>query len=120
MKNPMMLFVYGIISKWYITVMVAALVVTYWVFMGLKGAGIIDEAERTVTKALNETKSVAQNCVPKILNFSDFWECLDNPPEYRPSEDEKKLQKTLENILPDIGNSNSDDSSHPYDPEPEE
>lgn len=111
-KNPMMIFIYGILSKWYITVMVAAIVVTFWVFKGLSEAGIIDEAEKTVTTALDETKSVAKHCVPKILNFAEFWRCLDNPPKYVPSKEEKQLKETLEKILPDLSN-----SEDPYAPE---
>lgn len=114
MKNPMMLFVYGIISKWYITVMIAAIVVTFWVFKGLQETGIIEKAEKTVFKALDETKSVAKHCVPKILNFASFWECVENPPQYKPSKEEKQLKETLEKILPDV--SKSDD---PYSPDEE-
>lgn len=111
LKNPLMLFVYGIISKWYITVMVAAIVVTFWVFKGLQETGILQKAETTVTRALEETKSVAQNCVPKILNFSDFWYCLENPPRYKPTEGEEALRRSLEiQLLPE----KSGDIQDPY------
>ena len=48
LKNPMVIFVYGIMAKWYIMIMVAAVVVTFWVFSGLKESGFLDEAEKVV------------------------------------------------------------------------
>jgi hypothetical protein len=39
LKNPMVIFIYGIMAKWYIMIMVAAVVVTFWVFSGLKESG---------------------------------------------------------------------------------
>lgn len=98
-KNPMSLFVYGILSKWYIAVLIACTVVTFWVFKGLNDAGILKAAEEIVFTALNESKSVAKNCIPQISKPADFWKCLQNPPEYAPSEDEKKLQHSLEKVF---------------------
>jgi len=98
-KNPMTLFVYGIVSKWYVMVMVTAMVVTYWVFRGLSDAGVITAAEQVVSQAFGDAKSVSQNCVPKIADPKAFWECLSNPPKYRPTGDEDKLQKNLENLV---------------------
>ena len=99
LKNPLMLFVYGIISKWYITIVVAAVVVTFYVFKGLEERGIISATENVVFRALNDTKSVAKNCVPKILSFTELWQCLQNPPEYKPSAEEKALEESLEKSL---------------------
>ena len=99
-KNPLTLFVYGLLSKWYIIFIGASLVVTFWVFQGLKEAGIIAASEKILIKSLNDTKSIAQNCIPKIKNIKVFWECLQNPPEYRPkSEAEKQLQKQIDNAI---------------------
>lgn len=95
----MVLFTYGIISKWYILVMVPAVVVTFWIFKGLTDAGILQAAEKIVVDALQESKSVAQHCVPKILNLGDFWECLQNPPSYTPSEEEVLFEKGAKDLL---------------------
>ncbi len=99
LKNPLMLFVYGILSKWYITVIVTSVVVTFYVFKGLEEKGIINAAENVVFRALSDTKSVAKNCLPKILSFTELWQCLENPPEYKPSKEEELLQESLEKTL---------------------
>jgi hypothetical protein len=99
LKSPLILFVYGIISKWYIMVMVPAVIVAYWVFYGLTEAGIFQVAENVVTSALNDTKSVARYCIPKITRLGDFWDCLQNPPKYESTQDEVKLEKNLKNLL---------------------
>ena len=111
LKNPMVLFVYGIMSKWYIMIMLTAVVVTYWVFQGLTDAGILQEAEKVVSRALRDTKSVARYCVPKIVNLSDFWYCLDNPPQYKETKEEKDFEKGL-NYLLDFNN--YEQSQDPY------
>tara|TARA_B110000503_G_scaffold143318_1_gene244035 strand:- start:192 stop:569 length:378 start_codon:yes stop_codon:yes gene_type:complete len=103
LKNPMVLFVYGILGKWYIMVMVTAIVVTYWVFQGLTEAGILQESAKVVSRAFRDTKSVARYCVPKIGNLSDFWDCLDNPPNYEKTKEENTLEKGLNNLL-DLNN----------------
>ena len=111
LKNPMIVFVYGIISKWYIMVMVTAIVVTFWVFKGLTEAGVLQEAEKAVSKALRDSKSVARYCVPKITSLSDFWSCLENPPNYEQTEEEQKFEKGLDNLL-DL--TNYEESEDPY------
>lgn len=111
LKNPMIIFIYGIMAKWYIMIMVPAVVVTFWVFSGLKESGFFDEAEKVVSKALSDSKSVARYCVPKIMNFSAFWDCLDSPPKYVPTKEEKAFEEGLTDLL-DI--SNYDQSKDPY------
>ena len=94
----MLLFVYGIISKWYIMVMVSAIIVAYWVLQGLTQAGVLQAAEEVVSKALSDTKSVARYCVPKITRLEDFWECLQRPPKYEATPDEIHLEKTVKTM----------------------
>ena len=113
LRNPLMLFVYGIMSKWYISITVAAIVVTYWVFKGLSEAGVIQAAADVVFTALNETKSIAKNCVPQILDFESFWHCLENPPAYEATEAEKALEEGLTKQLSPDNVSNSD-TKNPY------
>jgi len=107
----MAIFVYGILSKWYVMVMVAAMVVTFWVFKGLTDAGVLQAADKLVSKALSDTKSVARYCVPKITSLSAFWDCLENPPQYTPTKDEELFEKGM-NDLVDFGN--YDQKKDPY------
>lgn len=115
-KNPMILFVYGIISKWYITIFVSAIVVVFWVFKGLEGAGFIQAAEDVVFRALKDTKAVARYCVPKIGNLGDFWGCVQAPPEYEEIEDELLLKKNITDLLK--LNAEPSDVEDPYSPGP--
>lgn len=116
--NPMGLFIYGIIGKWYILIAIAALVVTFWVFKGLEKSGVIASIEAVVVQALNETKSVAKNCTPKITNLSDFWLCLKDPPKYESSDEdasastlEESLNKTLKRVRPGVADPYDDEYS---------
>jgi hypothetical protein len=72
------IFVYGILSKWYIMMMIAIAVVTFWVFKGLEEAGVLDAMEKTVRGGLLEVKAVAQHCTPKIKNLGKMWDCIQN------------------------------------------
>ncbi len=110
-KSPMMLFVYGILSKWYITIIVTAIVVTFWVFKGLSDNGILQASQDVVFKALNETKSVARYCIPKIISFSDFWDCLQNPPEYEPTAEEATIESNVKFLVDPSG---YDERKDPY------
>ena len=65
-KSPFTVFVYGILSKWFVTIFITGIVVAYWVFKGLSDSGILKKAEDIVFDALIQTKSVAQYCIPKI------------------------------------------------------
>lgn len=99
LKSPIVIFIYGILSKWYLMVMLSAIFVAFWVFKGLTDIGFMEEAEKTVSKALQDSKSVARYCVPKIMDFGEFWECLQDPPEYESTEEEKAFQKNAEDLL---------------------
>ncbi|HJK86634.1 MAG TPA: DUF2670 domain-containing protein [Candidatus Megaira endosymbiont of Nemacystus decipiens] len=99
LKSPIVIFIYGILSKWYLMVMLSAIFVAFWVFKGLTDIGFMEEAEKTVSKALQDSKSVARYCIPKIMDFGEFWECLQDPPEYESTEEEKAFQKNAEDLL---------------------
>lgn len=98
-KSPLTVFVYSILSKWFITIFITALVVTYWVFKGLSDAGILQKAEEVVFDALVQTKSVAQYCIPKIAHLGNFWDCLQNPPTYTPSDEELQLEEGVKRAV---------------------
>lgn len=98
-KNPMTLFVYGIMTKWYIIVLVPAVVVVFWVFKGLSDIGVISYAENITTQVLEKSQAIAKHCIPKISNRTAFLSCIDNPPKYKASDDEKKLKQDLDRYL---------------------
>ena len=79
--------------------MVSAVIVVYWVLQGLTEAGVLQAAEKVVSTALSDTKSVARYCIPKITRLEDFWDCLQSPPRYEASPDEIHLEKTVKNLL---------------------
>jgi|GEM_PF-5038261 len=98
LSNPMGLFVYGILSKWYVMVMLSVAIVTYYVFVGLQQAGVLDAFERTVKKGLLESQAVAQHCTPLIAKPKKMWNCIKNikASDYKESEDARKLREALE------------------------
>lgn len=98
-KSPIIIFIYSMIINWYVMVMFTAVIVVFWVLKGLVGIGFIDKAQKVVFNSLQETKSVAKHCVPKIMNFSEFWYCLQNTPEYEATQEEKDLEKAVTNLL---------------------
>ena len=103
-KNPMAIFVYGIASKWYIMIAVAAMIVAFWVLKGLTEAGVLQAAEKVVSEALHDTKSVARYCTPKITDLGKFWHCLQNPPKYEPTKEEKALENDTTKLLKQSSN----------------
>ena len=116
-KSPMTLFVYGILSKWFITIFVTAIIVTYWVFKGLSDSGILKIAEDVVFDAFNQTKSVARYCIPKIDKLEPFWNCLQNPENYKnyiPTKEELEIEQGVKKF---IDPTNSFTPKDPYTPD---
>lgn len=98
-KSPMSVFVYGIMSKWYLMVMLTAIVVTFWVFKGLEKSGALQAAQNVVFKALGECKAVAQNCTPLIMNLPAMWDCINNTPAYEQSSDEVNMENDANELM---------------------
>jgi len=117
MANPMGVFVYGILSKWYVMVMIAVISVTFWVFKGLEQAGVIDAITKELKYGFREAQAVSQKCIPLIVNLPEMWNCIQHTSgnDYAPNEDEVALTKTLQH---DLDNSQptpfNDEQSHPY------
>lgn len=103
LQNPMILVIYGFLVKYYVMIVVAAITVMFWFFTGLKDLGVLQSIEEIVAQTLTDTKSVARYCVPKIFSFTDFWDCLNDPPAYQPSKQEQQLEKGLTDLL-DLSN----------------
>jgi len=118
MANPMGIFIYGILSKWYIMVMIAVISVTFWVFKGLEQAGVIDAITKELKYGFREAQAVAQKCTPLIVNLPAMWDCIQHTSgnDYVPNEDEKALINTLQRDF-DNGKANPfpDEQSNPYD-----
>lgn len=74
--NPKAIFISGIISKWYLLIMIPSLTVGYFVLKGLEKAGILEKVENSVTSALGGIIGIAKECTPLIVKFYDFIECL--------------------------------------------
>lgn len=99
MKSPISFFVYGIMSKWYLMVMLSTIMVTFWVFKGLEKSGVLDATQKVVSKGLADCKSVAQNCTPLMMDLSAMWECIKNPPEYKQTTDEKNMENDTNELM---------------------
>ncbi|KAF8818702.1 hypothetical protein IHI24_000427 [Rickettsia endosymbiont of Cardiosporidium cionae] len=95
----MVSFVFGIFAKWYIVVVVTAVVVVFWVFKGLETTGILGDIFGKLYSVTSYAKSVARYCTPKIKNLNDFFYCLDNPAVYVESDSEKELNSLINKAI---------------------
>lgn len=98
LSNPMGLFVYGILSKWYIIVMLGVAVTTFWVFKGLQKSGVLDDAEKVVRGGFLEVQAVAQHCTPLIRDLGKMWKCIEKTKgsDYKETEDARRLREALD------------------------
>jgi Protein of unknown function (DUF2670) len=100
--NPVGMFIYGIIAKWYILVTISAILVLYWVLKGLQNLGILDAAFQILKNNLNLAKAIAQNCTPKIVHINSFWSCLSDPGIYNNAPGEEQMNnigEQLQNLI---------------------
>ncbi len=105
LSNPMGMFVYGILSKWYFMALIPIFVVTYWVLKGLSESGILNDLESFINAGFLQIKAVAQHCAPKMRKLSDVWDCLQNTPPYVPEGQEPILNQQLQdgmNMQPEL------------------
>jgi hypothetical protein len=120
--NPMGVFLYSIIAKWYVMVAIASLVVLFWVARGLEQIGFVNYITKSTVEILDISKSIAQNCTtklgPRFENLVDFWNCLGNPPKYQVRDDltkEKALEDGLNKLIYDKHKQLRDDElNNPY------
>ncbi|MGI4776385.1 MAG: DUF2670 domain-containing protein [Janthinobacterium lividum] len=112
--NPMGVFIYGILGKLYLTIAVAGLVVTFWVFKGLEQAGVLTTFRTTMTRAIVESKAVAKSCIPRIFSIHDFIDCIQNIPEYVPEQDEIELNSKVNDLLRNNFDNKSNVNDDPY------
>ena len=95
-QSKMGIFVYGIMSHWYIMIMLGSSIVAFWVFKGLEEAGILSEAYEMVSHIMEDSKSIARYCTPKIRDLNAVWECVQNPPRYERTRSEQQLYDSAE------------------------
>jgi hypothetical protein len=95
-QSKMGMFVYGIMSQWYIVIMLGSAVVAFWVFKGLEEVGILSEAYEIVSVAMEDSKAIARYCTPKIRDLNALWECVQNPPKYQRTKYEQDMYDSVE------------------------
>jgi hypothetical protein len=110
-KSSMVIFIYGIIAKWYVMIIVAAIVVIFLVLAVLKDSIFLEEVEKVGSKALDGSKLVARYCIPKVMSCNDFWDCLESPQKYFLTKNEKAFEEDLTDLL-DFNS--CDQSKDPY------
>lgn len=120
--NPMGVFLWGLITKWYLMIAVASLIVLFYVVKGLEKIGFIDYFTKTTIEILDTTKAVAQNCTTKLgpdwNHLVSFWNCLSYPGEYKHEEGTgaKELQESVEQLIKDQPDGTIPESVTPVNP----
>lgn len=125
--NPMGFFLWSIITKWYLMIAVASLIVLFYVVKGLQQIGFIDYFTKTTIEILDTSKSIAQNCTTKLGpdwdHLVSFWNCLGDPGEYKINNDtgEEQLQQAIGKLIktPEdggVGNGTIPDSANQVNP----
>lgn len=72
----MSIAIIGFLTKWYIMIMVPAIVVTYYVFTGLENVGFFDMVENFIKQNLIMLQYYAKECPPKLMDsFPEFVGC---------------------------------------------
>ena len=104
---------YALMAKWYILIAIPSIMVTYWTFTALEKSGYLDTWYNTAKQILDESQSIAQNCIPKFLDVaqrSNFIDCLENPPIYSKPKYQQELENNANRFLTD------NDKNHPLNP----
>jgi hypothetical protein len=97
--NPVGIFIYGFLTKWYIIIGLGGVMVFFWVIKGLDQAGVLKKSTAIILDGVNSSKSVAKYCTPKITNISNFIDCLNNPPKYEADQNDESVNRVLEKAL---------------------
>ncbi|MEK6734287.1 MAG: hypothetical protein AABY27_04190 [Pseudomonadota bacterium] len=69
-------FIYGIISNWYLLVVIPAMTITYNVFKALQDHGILDMLYNEVKGSLDILVKTSMECPQKITDIGEFLNCL--------------------------------------------
>jgi hypothetical protein len=76
MKTPQALFIWGIITKWYIMILVPTIIATYYVFSGLQSSGVLQIIENFTISKLQLVTRITRDCTPLILNLKQLFRCI--------------------------------------------
>lgn len=123
--NPMGIFLWGLITKWYLMIAIASLIVLYYVAKGLDQIGFIHYFTNSTIEILDTSKAIAQNCTTKLgpnqSDFVRFWDCLGNPGEYKINNNtgEQQLEQGIDQLIktqPDNTIPEAAIPVNPYDP----
>lgn len=119
MANPIGIFIYGIFGRMYLVVMLAAVIVTFWVFKGLDKIGLLKYVQNLVVVVLDDTQSIARYCTPHMYEPAILWDCVGDPQKYRDSNEDPADQENassleravnaIERMIP--GSSNSEQNN---------
>ncbi|WP_194966914.1 DUF2670 domain-containing protein [Rickettsia endosymbiont of Cardiosporidium cionae] len=75
-NGTMGIFVYGILSKWYLAIAIPAMTTTYIIFKKLYEKGILDKLQAEIEKDLIILEYIVERCMPKIGNINDLIKCF--------------------------------------------
>ncbi len=95
MNNPIGLFIRMVLTKWSLIIILPSIMVTYWVLLGLHNVGVLNKTFTVISYGLSQTKAVAQNCTPKILDLKALWSCIESPGMYINHPAEMELHRRL-------------------------
>lgn len=75
-KNPKAIFVNGILTKWYLLVMIPAMGIVYKIFLILENRGIFAKLEAFVTEKLQMISDTVDRCTAADLDISSLHSLL--------------------------------------------
>lgn len=76
MKTPQAIFIWSIITKWYIMILIPTIMVTYYVFKGLNDAGVFAMVEQFTLSKFQLAVRIARDCTPDILDLKRLFQCV--------------------------------------------
>ena len=84
LKSKAGLFIQIILLRWYVMIMIPAVIVTYYVFKGLQSSGFFTIIENFISTKLDMLMYYAKICPTKILNLYDIINCFGTEPPSEP------------------------------------
>ena len=75
-RKPQVIFIYNIISSWYVMIMLPAIYVTYYVFKGLESSGLLAKIFNFIRDKLDICVNIAKNCSVLIGDLRELVNCV--------------------------------------------
>lgn len=95
----------AIMTKFYITIYSATFIIFLWVLKHFNDAGYTKYITKTFVDQLEYTKSIAQNCIPRITNINSFIYCVKNPPRYEGGKEKEIFKQEIMKLMDSSGES---------------